>query len=99
MQVHYTTLDAGELVIGCELLKLGTNVILNLSKLGSSTSISSARQVCLNNPSPNQPNSGGSVVWLEDLASGRRRWKRLCTETFTSVVLFPHHVLLLKQAR
>ena len=36
-------------------------------------------------------------MWLEDLASGRRRWKRLCTETFTSVVLYPHHVLLLKQ--
>ena len=36
-------------------------------------------------------------MWLEDLATGRRRWKRLCTETFTSVRLYPHHVLLLKQ--
>ena len=41
--------------------------------------------------------SGGSVVWLEDLASGRLNWKYLYSETFTSVVLFPHHVLLLKQ--
>ena len=90
MQVHYTTLDAGELVIGCELLKPVTNISLNLHKLAASS---------LSEQSLSQPSSGGSVVWLEDLASGRRRWKRLCTETFTSVVLFPHHVLLLKQAR
>jgi hypothetical protein len=40
---------------------------------------------------------GGSVIWVEDLSTGCLEWKRICNETFTSVVLYPYHVLLLKR--
>ncbi len=41
--------------------------------------------------------SGASVIWLENLTTGKLEWKRVCNESFTSVVLYPYHVLMLKK--
>ena len=37
------------------------------------------------------------MIWLESLTSGKLEWKRVCNESFTSVVLYPYHILMLKK--